>query len=555
MGLAFFSLLALLFSLAFAAPQQAVRLPEKCKAEGLVVKAATGEPLNKARVVLGKAEGREQPYVTLTETGGRFTLKDIEPGRYRLWVERDGYVRQEYGQRSSNRPGSILSLEPGQQLRDITFRMLPSAVIAGRVFDEDREPLSRVSVQALRQTYVQGRRQLMPAGAATTNDLGEYRIWGLSPGRYFISATYSGGTTTTGFGALAIKREPSVEGVESYAPTYYPGTVDPSRASSLELRPGDEVPKADINLLRTHTVRIRGRVFNSISGQPARDSNVFLLPSDPGGRGWESFFRNQAKVEDTQGNFELRGVRSGAYVLGANWMDGVEAYFARLPVDVGNADIEGIQLALAPSINLAGRVRIEGEAGIRMTQLRVFLRPRDDISTLATNIDPVGADGTFVIQSVTEGTFNVDVIGAPQGFFLKSAQLGTENTLDSGLTIARGKPPATLELVLSPAGGRVEGIVLSDERLPVSGAQVVLVPNPDRRWRNDLYKTTTTDQFGRFTLTGLAPGEYKLFAWEEIETGAYQDPEFLRPYEKRGESLHVGEVGHASVQLKLIRAE
>src|SRR6266849_6318615 len=153
MRLSFFSLSVLLSSLAFGTPQGAVRLPEKCKVEGLVVKAATGEPLSKARVVLGKAEGREQPYVTVTEAGGRFTLKDIEPGRYRLWVERDGYVRQEYGQRSSSRPGSILSLERGQQLRDITLRMLPSAVIAGRVSDEDGEPLPHVSVQALRQTY------------------------------------------------------------------------------------------------------------------------------------------------------------------------------------------------------------------------------------------------------------------------------------------------------------------------------------------------------------------------------------------------------------------
>ncbi len=554
MGPSFFSVLVLLFGLAYGIPQGAVSLPEKCKIEGLVVKAATGEPLNKARVVLGKAEGREQPYITVTETGGRFTLKDIEPGRYRLWVERDGYVRQEYGQRSSNRPGSVLSLEAGQQLRDIVFRMLASAVIAGRVFDEDGEPLPRVSVQALRQTYLQRRRQLMPAGLATTNDLGEYRVWGLSPGRYFISATHLGGTTMTGFGVLATRHEPSVEGAESYAPTYYPGTVDPSRASSLELRPGDEVSRADINLLRTRTVRIRGRVFNFLSGQPARDSNIFLLPSDPGGRGWESFFRNQTKA-DAQGNFELRGVRPGAYILGANWMDGLEIYFARQPVEVGNADIEGIRVALAPGINLAGRVRIESAVAIRMTELRVFLQPRDDVSAVATNIDPLTADGKFVIPSVSEGTFSVDVIGAPEGFFLESAQLGTENTLDSGLTIARGKLPATLELVLSPAGGRVEGLVLSDDKQPVSGAQVVLVPNPDRRWRNELYKITTTGQFGRFTLTGVAPGEYKLFAWEEIEPGAYQDPEFLRPYERRGESLHIGEAGHASVQLKLIRVE
>jgi len=114
-----FTCVAPLWSQEGAPASRQAELPQqKCTIQGQVVKAGTGEPLKKARVMLSKAEGRDQQRVSvLTDPGGRFLLTEIEAGRYRLFVERNGYVRQEYGQRTFNRPGSLLTLAPGQRLR------------------------------------------------------------------------------------------------------------------------------------------------------------------------------------------------------------------------------------------------------------------------------------------------------------------------------------------------------------------------------------------------------------------------------------------------------
>jgi len=115
----FFLLLFFLLVSSLAAQQAPVGSVEKATIEGLVVSAGTGEPLRRAVVTLRQVQGREASYATSTDASGHFILKDIGLGRYRLWVERNGYVRQEYGQRAANRPGTILTLQPGQYLRDV----------------------------------------------------------------------------------------------------------------------------------------------------------------------------------------------------------------------------------------------------------------------------------------------------------------------------------------------------------------------------------------------------------------------------------------------------
>ncbi len=115
-------------------------------------------------------------------------------------------------------------------------------------------------------------------------------------------------------------------------------------------------------------------------------------------------------------------------------------------------------------------------------------------------------------------------------------------------------PSGPLEITISATGGRIDGVVLTEEQEGFGGASVVLVPEERRRDQRRFYKSATTDQNGRFTLRGIPPGDYKLFAWEEIERGAYQDPAFLRPYEEQGELVEVEEGSRLSVQLHLIPA-
>ena len=161
--------------------------------EGRVLKAGTDEPLKKAWLTLYRVEGERRPNSTSTDASGRFILKDVEPGRYQLWAQRNGYVQQAYGQRGSERSGTTLTLGPGQTLSDIIFRLAPAAVISGRVFDEDGEPVAGASVQAMRYRYMEGKRELVPMGMDRSDDQGEYRIFGLAAGQYFVSANFMSG--------------------------------------------------------------------------------------------------------------------------------------------------------------------------------------------------------------------------------------------------------------------------------------------------------------------------------------------------------------------------
>ncbi len=469
----FSPLLFFLLAASLAAQQVPVASVEKATIEGLVVSAGTGEPLRRAVVTLRQVEGREPSYATSTDASGHFILKDIGPGRYRLWVERNGYVRQEYGQRAANRPGIILTLQTGQYFRDMVLRLIPTGAITGRVYDEAGDPIEGGRIRALRHSYERNQRQFVQAATAVTNDRGEYRLYGLPPGQYYVSATYTPALAREVGGATAAQTTAGPILGEGYAPTYYPGTNDPVRAAPIALGAGEELPGLDFTLLPKRTVRLRGRVFNAISGHSGRGATLWLYTRESGSRG--PVFRNQTVAEDAQGTFEFRGVTPGPYSLRANLLE-------------------------------------EGEV------------------------------------------YEVSVAGAPEDFYLKAARLGNDNVLEAGLSLARGRQPGPLELVLSSAGGQIDGIVGSKEQ-GFDGAIVVLVPEPRHRGQARLYKTTTTDQYGHFTLRGIVPGEYKLFAWEDIEAGAYQDADFLRPYEERGEPFRVVEAGHHSIQLKLIPAD
>jgi hypothetical protein len=165
----------------------------------------------------------------------------------------------------------------------------------------------------------------------------------------------------------------------------------------------------------------------------------------------------------------------------------------------------------------------------------------------------VKSDGTFLLQNVADDTYRIFLWTLPPDYYLKAATLGPENVLEKGLSIRRGQDLSRLEVVVSSAGGRIEGQVLTEEELPSTGCIVVLIPEPRYRGQTALFKSSSTDQFGRFTLRGIPPGEYKLFAWDDIEPGSYQDPDFLRPYEEKGKSVHADAGGRVTIELKLIR--
>ncbi len=534
-------------ALLLAAQAQAAA-PEKCSIEGRVLRAGSGEPIRKVQLTLFRDLNRaSNSNFAVTDDSGRFSFTGLDPGRYQLSADRNGYVRQQYGQRGQARMGAPLVLERGQNLRDIVFRLVPAAILTGRVVDDEGEPVSHVRVDLFRYGYVQGRRQRMPAGGASTNDLGEYRIFGLAPGRYFLSATWaSTGFMGSGSGLVAVTTGPNPTEL-TYAPTYFPGTSDATQASPIQIAPGAELRGIDLRLLRIPTIRIRGKVLNAVTGRPGRGTMVGLLTRNDPYTG-----RNFSAVE-ADGSFEIRGVIPGSYELNANWSEGEQRYSASQPLEVANAPIEGLQLVIAPGVEISGRLQVEGQADLSTAEFRVSLQAPENRMMFGGGMSLVKNDGSFSMRNVNPGRYRVSFYGGGgvEDLYLKSARMGDADVLDTDLDLRPGQAAAQLELVASSKSARVEGSVTDDQSKPLSGVQVVLVPDSSRRSITRLFKNIATDQQGRFTLRGIAPGEYKLFAFDDLEFGAQYDPDFLKQHEEKGKTLSLRESSQESVTMKL----
>jgi carboxypeptidase family protein len=301
-------------------------------------------------------------------------------------------------------------------------------------------------------------------------------------------------------------------------------------------------------------VRIRGHVSQAVSGGRT-NINVMITPR--GGDSMLMMQMNRGRMVDPKGNFEITGVAPGAYYLRASLYNGEKSYNARVPVDVTSSNIDGIEVAIGPGVDLTGVITIEGDAAQKPGDLQIRLFPSEPGTMIfgPGGNDKVNPDGSFKLENLSPDNYRLTVIGLPDGFYVKSVRVGQNETLPGPFEVTVA--PETVSVMLSPKAGQVTGAVQNPKTQQAApGAVVVLIPQEkDRREQITYFKQTTTDQFGNFSLKNLPPGEYKVFAWEDVEPGAYSDPEFLKPLEGNGKNVTVQESGRQSVQLKLIPAD
>ncbi|MFY9844066.1 MAG: carboxypeptidase regulatory-like domain-containing protein [Terriglobales bacterium] len=550
------------FNAVLAIAQGSATAPKIASIAGAVVKEPGSEPLKKVLVqVIAEDQKQGGNYTASTDADGHFRVENVVPGRYRIFVERTGFVGvNERGLKSET---NVFTLQAGQSLEDLLFRMLPTAVIDGRITDEDGDPMSSVGVFAQKKIAGKGTRESVASG--TTNDLGEYRLAGLFPGQYWIVAM-----PPPDFRDYERPREKSPPDNKDnkndnngsqpdtrYLTTYYPGTNDAMQASTVTLKAGDEMP-VNLTLVPARTYRIRGIV----TGVPSGVKPSVELFSKAG----DSIRANAGEI-GPDGQFEIRGVAPGSYVLKLMAHTEAVSLSAHQDVTVVAGDVDGAKLVPQPSFPLSGHFRIEGGAPGDLTRYAVNLRqaelPEDagffiSQDFFGTNA-PIDRLGNFTWKDVNPGNYVVQVVGGEaQGFYLKSATLG-------GRDIATGfaaSGPATLDLVVSTKGGVVEGNVTEKKRdgdtdslnndHPVANATVVAVPEEKYRKLPDRFGVGSTDQGGRFTIRGLAPGGYTLYAWQDLEDGVWRDADFLKSQEATGTAVKVEEGSDQRVELRLI---
>ena len=253
------------------------------------------------------------------------------------------------------------------------------------------------------------------------------------------------------------------------------------------------------------------------------------------------------------GTFDLGGVAPGSYTLQAMVPNAGEEHSVTQSIEVGDSDLDGLQLVISKGFSVSGHVRWDGTPGHVEDDLYLLGRV-DGQSEIAGGYARVDRDGSFTWNQLSDGAMRISVGGLHNVGYVKSADYGGVDVLEQGFTPRAGSN-ATLEITLSARGAQVEGTATDENGLPAVGVWVVLVPDAKHRDRHDLYKNERTDQHGAFKISQISPGDYTLYSWDEVEDGAWEDPDFIRPFEekKQGEKVTVQERDDKSYPITVIK--
>ena len=379
--------------------------------QGIVIKKGTNEPLSKATVELRRDQENAGILDKLTtEDDGRFRFDNVAPGRYRLTVTRRGYVRSPLA----------ITVATGQARAEIELPMTQAGAISGRVHDANGQPVGNVEILAMKASYPEGRRILTPVQSAVTNDLGEYRLFSLPPGRYYVSAVHPKAqgmlrrmanvigisvsvSTTSAVGTFhsAAKSDPAVGGFEPepeseserYAPVFFGGTTDEQSASSIDIRAGSEVSGANIMIAPVRARHVRGIVIDGVTGRPAQYASLDMSKDLdlPGVK--------KPEVDREKATFDLL-LLPGSYTVNATSASGEGS----ITFQVADVDIENLTIATTPVFNIAGRIAFDGEpaSGESLGALRITLRrdpPREEPRSSFLSYSTPLPNGSFTISA------------------------------------------------------------------------------------------------------------------------------------------------------------
>jgi protocatechuate 3,4-dioxygenase beta subunit len=526
------------------------------------------------------------PFSVKSGNDGKFAFRNLPAGSYKLVGARigGGWVPIEYGQRGVLDRGVFFPIGEGESKRDMRLEMIPVGSISGRVIDENNKAVGRVAVVALNRMYREDRSVLNLVQIVNTDENGEYRLFSLVPGTYYVAirpedpsrrtSTWSvfppgrRGPSEQASSPVVTKRIlPTGETLEeTFRFVYFGGTTDPARAVPLNLPPGGNLGAVDIPYAagRMKNLHIRGKVIDGTTGNPAAGAAVRLVP-----RIFSSHLIVPTTTTNAAGEFDLTGAVAGSYqlyFLGAQVPPRPAApgtppppppppLVAMVPIELAEKDVENITVTINLGSTINGRISIDGQEAIGdpgFSRMRVMIEPvPSGIAMGQVQTVTPSADGSVKIENVWPGTFRILMSSSPPNTYVKSMTLGFTDLLNQPIAVPL-QTAGTLDIVLGTDTAGVSGRVTTERQEPASNVKVALVPNAPLRGRGDLYKSVTTDAAGSFSISSVAPGDYRIFAWEDVEDGAWRDPEFLRLDETRGRALRVDARKSQSVAITAI---
>jgi hypothetical protein len=507
--------------------------------KGRVTEAASDQPVRRVRVHATSTALRDGR-TAYSDADGRYELNALPAGHYTVTAFKPTYVNAAYGQSRPLELGSSIDIRDGQTRDHIDFGLVRAGVVAGKITDEFGEPLADTQVTAMRYQFVQGARRLMAAGSRMTNDIGEFRIFGLAPGQYYLAAT------------LRNDQSVNANDGETYAPTYYPDTPSPSAAQVLTIAQGQTITGMNMMLLPVRSVRVSGTVSDS-SGALLTDA--FVSADVPMGAGPMSPKVGQVKPD---GTFSIAGLTQGDYVfrVGTNIMAG-EGEGAAMPLTVGPYDISDVHIVTSKPSSITGRVLIDRAElrGLKGSTFRL-VTPAASAAEAAVNgggngnATAVKEDFTFDLP-VRPG--HVFIRSNTTGWFLRHVRVNGVDVTDSGVEIRPNELLAGVEVELTHRQPEITGTVKTAEGVTTRNAFVVIFSQDRQHWgylsRYVMMSRPNTDNQYRVLVPA---GEYLAIAVDFVEQGEWSETDFLERVRDRAVPFSIAEGEHKPLDLTLV---
>ena len=526
--------------------------------KGQVIAAGTGAPVRRAQVRAFSSEGRGGG-VTSTNNEGRWEIKDLPAGRYSISAMKGGFAQASYGQRRPGEPGTPIDLGEGQVAERVNFIMSRGAVIAGRIVDDGGEPVAGTNVSAMRFMFMSGTRRLVPGGGEgsqdRTDDQGNFRLYGLPPGDYYVSAAAS---NSNNFMAAGMNNTEA----DGFAPTYFPGTPSVSEATRIPLKAGQEMTGANFALIVARLARIRGRALNS-RGEPIIGGMLMLAPADP--MMGMNFGMNMSNAQvAADGSFQFANIAPGRYNLTVRprGMPGANSEFAVMPVTVGNEDIDNLFVTTGVGATVTGVITTDDGSvpSFRADAVQIFAQQVDpSFSMIGGGPTKINEDFTFEMNSVFDrrlirGAVGMGPTNISSGWYLKAVFYDGQDVTDTGIDFQPGRSYEGLQVIFTQKATELSGVVTDDRGKPIVDATVIIFPATRDKWvsMSRFVRTIRPDTNGKYSVKAMPPADdYLIIAVQSLEPGQFSDPEFLERAKEEAKSFTLNEGELKAVDVKL----
>ncbi|HET9271646.1 MAG TPA: carboxypeptidase-like regulatory domain-containing protein [Vicinamibacterales bacterium] len=511
-----------------------------------IVMSDGGTPVRRAQV-RATVSGMPAARVTSTDADGRFELRDLPAGRWTLMASKPGFVSQRYGQRRPFETVSPIELANGQKIDGANFALLRGGVINGRVLDDLGESVANVRVTVQRRQMIEGTRRLINVGVNDeTDDTGAFRLYGLAPGEYYVSAV--------------LRNNPIEQPGDNagYAPTFYPGTGNVNEAQRVTVGAGEEV-SIGFSLLPVRLVRVSGTVVSQ-SGEIG-GGNVQLVSAFDGSEGPMTTLGGGIQAD---GSFFIANVPPGSYMLTARSgaggrgrggaavaRAGGEMEIGSLPVVVGDGDVTGVSIILTRGASIAGTVVTEGTSPITLSNLRVMTRQIRNTPGMGVAGSGVSATGSFQLSTLS-GAVSLRVENLPSQWMVKSIVIGSTDVTDGGFELRGTEQITNARIVLTDRLSELNGnVTLRNQE--VKDSSVIVFAEDAALWTfpTRYVRMLRADAQGHYTLRGMPPGTYLMAALDYLEEGEWQDPEFLERLRESASRATIREGETKTVNLQL----